>query len=191
MRVGRSIGGECMLYYIHGYLSTPDGAKGMLFHQTLGATAIAYRRGAPEDLVISECLERIQKTLASDPNVQLIGSSLGGFLAAKTALHIPTVDTLILLNPALIPPAIDVSILTGMPLRIFHEMKDPALFTTKISAKLLVVLGTQDEVVPNAWGIEFAKAQEAQVLFLQDDHQLSRHLSQLPKLLSPFCSQKH
>ncbi len=180
-----------MLYFIHGYQSDPNGTKGILFQEILGAHAIHYRNGEPEELVISECLQHIHETIKNDTYVMLIGSSLGGFLAAKTALQSTKVKKLVLLNPALIPPDVDISKLAGMPLRILSEMKDAELFTKKIDAEILVLLGTQDAVVPNAWGIEFAKVQEAHVRFLYDDHQFSEHLSQLPKHISYFFTQKH
>ena len=180
-----------MRYYIHGYLSSPDGAKGTLFQKTLDAKAIQYRTCEPEKLVISECLQKINETIKDDPQVLLIGSSLGGFLAAETALHNPYVKKLVLLNPALIPPDVDVSRLTDMPQSILQDMQDPDLFTKKINTEMLIFIGTEDSVVPNSWGIEFAKIQEARIQFLHDNHQLSQYLSQLPMYLSDFFTQKH
>ncbi|HEC88989.1 MAG: hypothetical protein DRN12_02205 [Thermoplasmata archaeon] len=172
-----------MWYYIHGYLSSPDGTKGRLFKEKLHTTPIKYRNGKPEDLIIRNCLERIDEAIKDDDNVILIGSSLGGFLAAETALNNKKVETLFLLNPAIIPPYIDISDIQGMPQRILRDMKDEKLFTIKIQADIYIILGTEDEVVPNSWGIEFAKAQEAQVLFLQDDHRLSRNIENLPDII--------
>ena len=80
-----------MLYYIHGYQSSPDGNKGTLFREKLNAKAIKYRDCEPEDLIISDCLKRISEEISNDKDVVLIGSSLGGFLAALTAIthHLP------------------------------------------------------------------------------------------------------
>jgi predicted esterase YcpF (UPF0227 family) len=175
-----------MLYYIHGYLSSPDGTKGVLFSRHLHAKAITYRESEPEDLVIADCLHQIAKEIANDSEVTLIGSSLGGFLAAKTALTSPQVQRLLLLNPAVIPPQIDVESLTGMPVRILRDMQDPQLFQQKIKAQIMLLLGTMDDVVPNAWGLEFAQAQEAFVKFLRDDHRFSSHLEELPQILLPY-----
>jgi predicted esterase YcpF (UPF0227 family) len=175
-----------MLYYIHGYLSSPDGTKGVIFSCHLQAKTITYRKGKPEDLVIADCLHRIAKEITNDSEVTLIGSSLGGFLAAKTALTYPQVQRLILLNPAVIPPQIDVDSLTGMPVRILRDMQDPQLFQQKIKAQVVLLLGTLDDVVPNAWGWEFAQAQEALVKFLHDDHRFSHYLEELPKILLPY-----
>ena len=55
-----------MLYYIHGYQSNPDSAKGTLFKEKLDAKAIQYRDCKPEDIVISDCLKRIANEIEHD-----------------------------------------------------------------------------------------------------------------------------
>ena len=92
-----------MIYYIHGYQSSPSSEKGKLFKEKLGAIPIKYRDCKPEDLVIKECIGRIKSIISKDKKVILIGSSLGGYLAAKVAFDIK-IDKLILLNPAIVPP---------------------------------------------------------------------------------------
>jgi len=180
-----------MLYYIHGYLSSPDGTKAMLFQESLNAYPIQYRTCEPKDLIVSECLCKIHEAIQDDADVMLIGSSLGGFLAAETALHQDSVKKIVLLNPALIPPDVDVSQLTDMPKRILKDMQDKELFYKKIQADILIILGTNDSVVPNTWCLTFAKVHEACVHFLHDDHQFSSNLMQLPELISAFFTKKH
>lgn len=171
-----------MLYYIHGYLSSPDGTKGQLFKQKLQAIPIKYRDVEPEDLVISDCLMEIKKVIKDDNNPVLIGSSLGGLLATKIALDTP-VKTLILLNPALIPPFVDIHSITDMPLRILKDMKDDRLFSLKLNTDIIIFVGTNDNVVPNKWSIEFAKSQEATIHFLHDDHQFSNYVHLFPDMI--------
>ena len=113
-----------MLYYIHGYMSEPNSTKGTLFKEKFNAKAIKYRDCEPEDLVISDSLDRIKNDIKNDENAVLIGSSLGGFLAAKTAQENDNVKQIILLNPAIIPPSVDISKLQGMPQRILSDMQD-------------------------------------------------------------------
>jgi len=173
-----------MLYYIHGYLSDPNSTKGTLFRDKLGAKAIQYRDCKPEDLIVSDCLERISKEISNDNDVVLIGSSLGGFLAAKTALENNQVTKLILLNPSIIPPSVDISTLQGLPSSILYEMKDEQLFEKKIDAEIMILRGIKDDVVSSQWVLEFAKAQEATVKFFQDDHQFTRNLDKLPTIIS-------
>jgi len=173
-----------MLYYIHGYLSNPNSTKGTLFKEKLNAKAIKYRDCKPEDLVISDCLNLIKKEIKDDKNVVLIGSSLGGFLAAKTALENNKVKQIILLNPAIIPPSVDITKIQGMSQRILHDMQDKRLFKERIATKIFILIGTKDEVLPLNWVIEFAKAQEATVRFLHDDHSFTNNINQLSDIIA-------
>ncbi len=173
-----------MLYYLHGYQSSPNGEKATLLKTTLHAIPIPYRESAPEELVISECLSSISEGIANDQQVVLIGSSLGGFLAASTALTHSTVKQLILLNPAIIPPEIDLTTIEGMPLRILQEMRDQRLFQQKIPAAITILRGTLDDVVPDEWILTFALAQNATIKLYTDDHRFSKNLHRLPEIIS-------
>jgi len=173
-----------MLYYLHGYESSPAGTKATLLKQTLNAVPITYREGRPEDLHIAACLDRISTAIRNDSHVDLIGSSLGGFLAASTALTHPNVTRLILLNPAIIPPTTDISTIAGMPQRILREMINPNLFEEKINAIITILRGTHDEIVPDDWILTFALAQQATLRLLDDDHQFSKNLQKLPAIIS-------
>jgi predicted esterase YcpF (UPF0227 family) len=172
------------LYYIHGYLSNPNSTKGILFKEKLNAKTIKYRDCKPEDLVISDCIKRIKKVIQNDKTVVLIGSSLGGFLAAKTALNNSNVKHLILLNPAIIPPYVDITKIHGMPQRILFKMQELKLFNEKIDSKISIIAGTMDDVVPSDWILEFAKTQEAVIRFLIDDHSFTNNLNQLPDIIA-------
>jgi predicted esterase YcpF (UPF0227 family) len=180
-----------MLYYIHGYQSSPDSAKGGLFKEKLGATAIKYRDCEPEDLVISECLENISNVIKDDDSVFLIGSSLGGFLVAKTAIDLSNVKKIVLLNPAIIPPDYDITKISDMPQRILKEMKSPELFEKEIDSEILIFVGTNDKVVPRNWVMDFARFQQSSVRFLHDDHRFSKNLEKLPVLINSFLYKKH
>jgi len=173
-----------MLYYIHGYQSTPDGDKGTLFREKLNVKAIKYRDCNPEDLIIADCLKRISEVIKNDENVVLIGSSLGGFLAASTALHNSNVKKLILLNPAIIPPSTNLDDHQSVPKNILEDMIDVRLFENRLDADIIILRGTEDDVVSDKWIIKFATAQEATVKFLHDDHRFSRNLTRLPTIIS-------
>ena len=180
-----------MLYYIHGYMSEPNSAKGVLLKEKLKVKPIKYRDCAPEDLVVSDCLASIEKEVKTDKNVILIGSSFGGFLAAKTALKNPNVKQIILLNPAIIPPGVDITRIRGMPQRILSDMKDVGLFKEKIASKIFILAGTKDDVVPNEWVIEFAMEQEATLKFLDDDHSFTQNMNKLPDIIGNILNKKH
>ena len=179
------------LYYIHGYQSNPDSTKGLLLKKELNVTPIKYRDCAPEELVISEAINRIKEQIKNDENVVLIGSSLGGLLAAKTALHVENIKQLILLNPAIVPISQDISKITDMPRHILLDMQDEKLFTTKIKPKINILLGTMDDTVPNWWVVEFAKAQQATILFLHDDHSFTQNMQKLPDIIRNLLEEKH
>jgi predicted esterase YcpF (UPF0227 family) len=180
--------GDYNLYYIHGYLSEPNSTKGVLFKDKLNAQAIKYRDCKPQDLVISDCVKIIKDFFSGETNVVLIGSSLGGLLAAKVSLNNPRIKHLILLNPAIIPPDVDINEISDMPKRILAEMKDPNLFEKKIESEIIILIGTNDDVVPNDWGILFAKKQNATVKFFDDDHSFSYNMNQLPNIIGKYLN---
>ena len=173
-----------MLYYIHGYQSDPNSTKGTLFKEKLNATAIQYRDCKPEDLIIADCLKRISDVIKDEENVVLIGSSLGGFLAASTAINHSNIKKLILLNPAIIPPSTNLDDHQSVPRSILEDMIDMRMFRNKINADITILRGTEDDVVPDNWIIKFATAQEATVKFLHDDHSFSHNLTRLPAIIS-------
>ncbi len=176
------------MYYIHGYQSEPNSAKGTLFKEKLNAKPIRYRDCEPEELIISDCLMRIKKEIENDEDVVLIGSSLGGFLAAKTALNNSNVKKIILLNPAIIPPSVDIKKIRGMPQSILSDMQDVNLFKKKINSDIFILAGTMDDVVPSFWVIEFAKAQEATIMFLHDDHSFTNNMNQLSDIIGAILN---
>lgn len=178
-----SISKDFKLFFIHGYESSPDGTKAVLFSNTLNAKPIKYRDCEPQELVVSDCLKRISDEIKNVKNVVLIGSSLGGFLAVETAVYNLNVKSLILLNPALIPPYVDIKNISGMPIDILRDMKDERLFSKKLSAQICIIAGTDDEIVPNDWVIEFAKAQESTIKFLKDDHRFVKNIENLPDII--------
>ncbi len=179
-----------MLYYIHGYQSSPSSIKGKLFKEMLNARPLEYRIGKPEDLVISDCLRRIAEEIREDKDVVLIGSSLGGFLAAEMALEHSTVKSLVLLNPLIIPLSEDANraLLEAIPNRILSEIRDHRLFDQEISADINILIGTMDKLIPSHWTLQFAMAQEATVKFIHDDHSLSRNRSSLVDIVDKIIN---
>jgi len=171
-------------------MSEPNSTKGTLFQKTLNVKSIKYRDCKPEELVISDCLKKINDEIKGDSKTVLIGSSLGGLLAAKTAISNPNVTHLILLNPAIIPPDFDINKITDMPYRILKEMKDEKLYSEKIGSKIFIIAGTMDDVVPSNWVIKFAQKQEATVKFLHDDHSLTQNIDRLPKIIKDLLGEK-
>src|SRR4051794_18445384 len=90
--------------YLHGFASSPASRKAHFFYEQLQQSGFVVNvpdlaGGNFERLTISAQLRVIERTSAHKPFI-LIGSSLGGYLAALYAARHPEVDRLILLAPA-------------------------------------------------------------------------------------------
>ncbi len=179
------------IYYIHGFLSSIESRKGILLKKKLNVIPINYRDCDPEDLEISDCLKTIYNKIKNDDEVILIGSSFGGYLSAMISLRSQNVKLLILLNPSIIPPKTDINKIKNMPRRILKEMKKNDLFKFILKTKVFIILGNEDKIVPNSWSIEFAKSQEANVLFLKDDHSFTKNIDKLPNIINNIINQKN
>src|SRR5438105_2837102 len=92
------------IIYLHGFASSPHSAKARYFRDRLeraGATVSIpdLAAGDFEHLTLTAQLAAIDR-LAAGRTVSLIGSSMGGYLAALYAARHETVDRLVLLAPA-------------------------------------------------------------------------------------------
>ena len=92
------------IIYLHGFASSPNSKKARIFRDRFAS--IGTEIEAPElasegfhNLTISGQLQVIEST-AAGKRISLIGSSLGGYLAALYAARHPEVDKLVLLAPA-------------------------------------------------------------------------------------------
>ncbi|MCD6541983.1 MAG: alpha/beta fold hydrolase [Thermoplasmata archaeon] len=172
-----------MLYYIHGYASGPNSAKGILFKEKLGAIPVKYMDS--DEVDVNRCVENIKNAIKNDTRVILIGSSFGGFLSAKIALENRNVRSIVLLNPAVVPPDATVSD-PSIPDKVVRDIQNSGLFEKKIPCDVYIVMSTRDELIPQEWVLKFAMFQEAIVKFIEDDHRISRNISLLPDIISTF-----
>jgi pimeloyl-ACP methyl ester carboxylesterase len=90
--------------YLHGFASSPRSQKARFFAQKLAAEGVHLEvpvldRGDFPHLTITGQLQAVAQAVGHDP-VILIGSSLGGYIAALHAVRNPTVRRLLLLAPA-------------------------------------------------------------------------------------------
>jgi len=90
--------------YLHGFASGPQSRKAQAFRAALSGSEIDLEipildESDFEHLTLSRQLRVIEKTLNGAP-CRLIGSSMGGYLAALYAADHPEVDRLVLLAPA-------------------------------------------------------------------------------------------
>jgi pimeloyl-ACP methyl ester carboxylesterase len=91
--------------YLHGFASSPLSSKAQFFRRKFAASGVAMEiprldEGRFEELTISGQLQVIDQAMGGQPAI-LIGSSLGGYLAALYASrHSSQVERLVLLAPA-------------------------------------------------------------------------------------------
>ena len=90
--------------YLHGFASSPGSAKAQFFRTKFAAQGLALEiprldQGDFTKLTITGQLQVIEQAVADGPAI-LIGSSLGGYLAALFASRHPSVEKLVLLAPA-------------------------------------------------------------------------------------------
>lgn len=94
-----------MFLYLHGFASSPRSSKAVAFARHFAARGVslglpALDEGDFEHLTLSRQLKLIERTLAPAPQPHvLIGSSMGGYLAALHASKHP-VAALVLMAPA-------------------------------------------------------------------------------------------
>jgi hypothetical protein len=90
--------------YLHGFASSPESGKARFFAAKLAELGVevhvpALEAGDFRHLTVTGQLEAIDRAVAGRP-AQLIGSSLGGYLAALYAARHPEIERLVLMAPA-------------------------------------------------------------------------------------------
>jgi pimeloyl-ACP methyl ester carboxylesterase len=90
--------------YLHGFASSPLSSKAQFFRRKFAEHGVAIEipqldEGRFEQLTISGQLNVIEQAVGAGPAI-LMGSSLGGYLAALYAARHPEVERLVLLAPA-------------------------------------------------------------------------------------------
>jgi uncharacterized protein len=93
------------IVYLHGFASSPNSAKARFFRERFRLAGVemqvpALDRGDFTHLTITSQLEAVEEAVAARPAV-LMGSSLGGYVAALFASTHSEIEKLILMAPAL------------------------------------------------------------------------------------------
>lgn len=91
--------------YLHGFASGPASRKARFFQEQLRAAGVEVdvpdlSEGSFEGLTIGGQLQVVERLAQGTEGLRLIGSSLGGYLAALYAARHPEVERLVLLAPA-------------------------------------------------------------------------------------------
>lgn len=90
------------IVYLHGFASSPLSTKSQFFKKKFAGVPFdipGLDRGNFQNLTVSGQLQVVDRAVHGDP-VTLMGSSLGGYLAALYAARHANVDRLVLLAPA-------------------------------------------------------------------------------------------
>lgn len=165
--------------FSHGKDSEPWGTK------ILALAAVARGLGWQVESVDYRGIDSVEGRLAKlldacsglgsrddrSPGPVLVGSSLGGFLAAAASLPVRA-RGLFLMAPAFELP--------GLP-------PTPAV----ARCPTVVVHGWRDDVVPVEKGLSFARAQQALTYVVDDDHRLHASLPQMADWLGDFLRKLH
>jgi len=202
------------ILYLHGFASGPSSSKARFFRERLEAAGADVEipgldAGDFENLTITGQLSVIEQAAAGQP-VSLMGSSMGGYLAALYAARHPEVAKLVLFAPAfgfarrwpesLGAERMDEWRLTGA-MEVFHY---PANRIRKVGYRLvedgaqyedypdfrqpaLLFHGAHDDVVPARFSEEFAAHHpNARLEIMDSDHQLLNVLEPMMEKVSGF-----
>jgi pimeloyl-ACP methyl ester carboxylesterase len=195
------------LVYLHGFASGPTSKKAQFFRSRFAQLGMGLEipdlaDGNFERLTISGQLEVIERALRGEPAL-LIGSSMGGYLAALFAARHPEVQKLVLMAPAFCfatrwPLTLGEAAMQEWErrgaLQVFHygqartvelgyqliedgrQYEDYPL----VRQPVLLFHGKNDTVVPADLSVQFAGLHpQAQLHLMNSDHELLNVLDQM------------
>ena len=193
--------------YLHGFASSPSSRKARFFAERLRAAGVAVEvpdlaGGDFEHLTISGQLAVVERVAAGEP-VVLMGSSMGGYLAALYAARHPEVPRAVLLAPAFgfarrWPESLGEEGMrqwreqgwrevfhyaTGEPARIGYQLIEDGLRYEDfpdVRQPALIFHGVRDDVVPAAFSQEFAAGRDnIHLRLIESGHELTDVMEQL------------
>jgi len=186
--------------YIHGFASSPQSRKARAFEAALAEKGIgleipAMDEGDFEHLTILGQLALLERLIDEQP-VRLIGSSMGGYLAALYASLHPELDRLVLMAPAFgFAPRWKTRVAEDADIEVYHYgdkttrhvhyglIEDAMRFPARpaFGQPALIFHGMNDDVVPVEYSREAAARQpNARLVELDSDHEL---LDVLPEII--------
>jgi len=202
------------ILYLHGFASGPGSSKARFFRDRLQAAGgdvdvLDLAQGDFEHLTITGQLAVVERAACGRP-VSLIGSSMGGYLAALYAAGHPETARVVLLAPAfgfvrrwaerLGAEALEAWRRTGV-IQVFHYadqcqralsyglLEDGARYPDypEFGQPALIFHGAHDDVVPARYSQEFAAAhQKVHLEVLDSGHELLNVLDYMAPKVAAF-----
>jgi uncharacterized protein len=188
------------IVYLHGFASGPQSSKAQFFRARFEELGVPFEipqldEGNFEALTISAQLAVIDRAVRGEP-VTLMGSSLGGYLAALYASRHPNIEKLVLLAPAFQFPSRwrtrhspDLEEWKRTGAKSFYHygfqaerplgyrfVEDAVQYEDEPDAAqpVLILHGTRDDVVPAEVSLDFARRHPAAtVRLLASGHELT------------------
>jgi uncharacterized protein len=204
------------IVYLHGFASSPGSSKAQFFRRKFAAAGVPMEipqldEGNFEGLTISGQLKVIERAVGGKPAI-LMGSSLGGYLAALYAARHPEIERLVLLAPAFQFPrrwrerysadeAEDWKRNGSIP--VFHYgdgrernlgyqfVEDSAQYEDEpvFSQPALIIHGVHDPVVPSSISTEYAGLHSnVKLVLMESAHELTDVLDPMWRQIAGFLS---
>jgi uncharacterized protein len=193
--------------YLHGFASSPGSRKARFFAERFRELGIGLEipdlaEGNFRNLTLTAQLKVIAQISRDEP-VSLIGSSMGGYLAALYAARHPEVEKLVLLAPAFSfasrwPETLGERAMeqwkSSNTMKVFHYsegrevelgyqlVEDAGQYEAypDVGQPMLIFQGRNDTVVPREYAVRFAeKHPNALVRLLDSDHELGNVLDEM------------
>ena len=204
------------IVYLHGFASGPSSSKARYFRDRLERAGAQVRipdlaAGDFEHLTISGQLAVLEDAAAGKP-AALMGSSMGGYLAALYAARHPEVTRLVLLAPAFgfarrwpsrLGPNAAEEWRTRGTMEFFHYadnrmrslsyglLEDAARYEDfpEFRQPALIFHGSHDDVVPVQYSQQFAASHaNAELQILDSGHELLNVLDHMAERVVPFLT---
>lgn len=204
------------IVYLHGFASSPNSGKAQFFRRKFAERRVPMEiprldEGNFENLTISGQLKVIERAVAAKPAI-LMGSSLGGYLAALYAARHPEIEHLVLLAPAFqfprrwreryspdqledwkrggSTPVFHYG--AGRELRLGYQfVEDSGQYEDEpvFSQPTLIIHGLHDPIVPSAISAAYAQVHpNVKLMLMESGHELTDVLDPMWAQISNFLS---